>query len=379
MYSCLIQSIKEWYVDEAVIPLHRPVIDKTDEISVSQLLKTTLVSNVGPEVGTFENLLKEYTGAKHVIATTSGTAALHVSLQVAGVKENEVVLTQSLTFAATGHAILQNNAKPIYIDIDEDTLSMSADFLKNWLDANAEITKKGTFCKQNRKRIAACLPVHIFGMPSHVNRIKAICDEWKIPLVEDAAEALGSRIDNQHCGLTGSLGILSFNGNKLITTGGGGAILTNDAELAARARHIVSTAKLPHAFEYHHDQLGYNYRMPALNASLGVSQLSKIERYLESKRELFRAYQKWTGEMDLELIAPYDLESWNHWLISIRTKDAAQLKTLLQQCHQSNVLVRPLWQPLHTLPHLRSDVPVDLTITEIQFPRILSLPSSAQL
>jgi len=379
MYEGLIQSIKEWFDGEQVIPLHRPVIDETDQKFVSELLATTFVSNVGPEVERFEQALSTYTGARHVIATTSGTSALHVALMVVGVKEHELVLTQSLTFAATGHAILQNNARPVYIDIDEDSLAMSPLKLQMWLEGNAELRHDGTYCKLNKKRIAACLPVHIFGMPAKIHQIKSVCDEWKIPLVEDAAEAIGSRVNNEHCGLIGQAGILSFNGNKLITTGGGGAVLTDNDDIAQRVRHIASTAKTPHPFEYHHDQLGYNYRMAALNASLGLAQLSKIDRYLDSKRALFSAYHDWIAGTELELISPEDQSTWNHWLISVRAKNEQQVKELLTQCHQSKVMVRPLWQPLHTLPHLVSDVPVLLPVTEEQFPRIMSLASSAQL
>ena len=267
------------------IPLHEPQFRGSEKKYLLEAIDSTFVSSVGKFVVQFEQKVAEYTGAKHAIATVNGTAALHIALKLTGVENNNEVITQSLTFVATCNAIRYCGATPLFLDVDRSTLGLSAKSVKNFLSQHSEIREDG-FCwnKTSNNKISACLPMHTFGFPVELDKIKTVCDQYKIPLVEDAAESLGSLYHEKHTGTIGKLAVLSFNGNKIITTGGGGMILTNDDQLAKRAKHITTTAKIPHQWEFIHDEIGYNYRLPNLNAALGVAQMELLPEYIKNER-----------------------------------------------------------------------------------------------
>ena len=268
------------------IPLHRPVFEGNERQYLVDCIDSNFVSSVGEKVTEFEDKIAKYTGSKHAIATVNGTAALHVAIQIAGVKPGDEVISQALTFIATCNAITYAGAKPLFIDVDIDSMGMSPVALEKFLEENAEKTANGTFNKHSGKRISACIPMHTFGFPCRISEIATICSKWNIALIEDAAESLGSYVGNRHTGTFGSMGTLSFNGNKVITTGGGGMIITDDSDLAKKAKHITTTSKIPHPYEFVHDEIGYNYRLPNLNAALGVAQMEKLEEFLILKNNL---------------------------------------------------------------------------------------------
>ena len=268
------------------IPLHRPVFEGNERQYLVNCIDSNFVSSVGEKVTEFEQKIAEFTGSKFAIATVNGTAALHVAIELAGVKPGDEVITQALTFIATCNAINYAGAKPLFIDVDLDTMGLSPSALQNFLEENAEKKPEGTFNKTSGKRISACVPMHTYGFPCRIAEISKICEDWNILLVEDAAESLGSYVGNQHTGTFGKVSTLSFNGNKIITTGGGGMIITDDADLAKHAKHITTTAKVPHSYEFVHDEIGYNYRMPNLNAALGCAQIEQLDDFLTIKNEI---------------------------------------------------------------------------------------------
>jgi aminotransferase in exopolysaccharide biosynthesis len=268
------------------IPLHRPIFEGNERQYLIDCIDSNFVSSVGKKVTEFEEKVAKFTGTKYAVATVNGTAALHVAIELAGVKPGDEIISQALTFIATCNAISYAGAKPVFVDVDVDTMGLSPLALKRFLEENAEKKKNGTFNKITGKKISACLPMHTFGFPCRIAEISDICADWNIALIEDAAESLGSYAGSFHTGTFASMATLSFNGNKIITTGGGGMIITNDAELAKRAKHITTTAKVPHPYEFVHDQIGYNYRMPNLNAALGCAQIERLEEFLLIKAKL---------------------------------------------------------------------------------------------
>ena len=268
------------------IPLHRPIFEGNERRYLVDCIDSNFVSSVGVKVTEFEEKIAEYTGAKYAVATVNGTAALHVAIELAGVNIGDEVLSQALTFIATCNAISYAGAHPVFVDVDLDTMGMSPDALREFLETHAEKTNSGALNKGTGRRIAACIPMHTFGFPCRIEEIVSICDDWGIAVVEDAAESLGSYVAGRHTGTFGKMATLSFNGNKVITTGGGGMLITDDPELAKRAKHITTTAKVPHPYEFVHDEIGYNYRMPNLNAALGCAQMERLEEFLTIKSEI---------------------------------------------------------------------------------------------
>ena len=268
------------------IPLHRPVFEGNERQYLVDCIDSNFVSSVGAKVTEFEEKVAEFTGSKYAVATVNGTAALHVAIELAGVKPGDEVISQALTFIATCNAISYAGAKPLFIDVDLDTMGLSPAALKRFLERNAEKRANGTFNKTSGKKISACVPMHTFGFPCRIAEIAEICADWDIALIEDAAESLGSYVGSRHTGTFSSMATLSFNGNKVITTGGGGMIITDDSELAKRAKYITTTAKVPHPYEFVHDEIGYNYRMPNLNAALGCAQMERLDEFLAIKTQL---------------------------------------------------------------------------------------------
>jgi perosamine synthetase len=316
-------------------------------------------------------------GSKYAIATVNGTSALHVSLLLADVKENDEVLTQALTFVATCNAISYIKAKPIFIDVDLDTMGMSPDSLKSFLENNCELLDNKCINKNTKKIIKACVSMHTFGHPCRIEEIKDICDKWNIILVEDSAESLGSYYKNKHTGTFGKLGAFSFNGNKIITSGGGGIIVTDDEDLAKEAKHLTTTAKISHPYEYVHDQIGYNYRMPNLNAALLVAQLEQIEKFLKDKRELAKKYNEFFKNFDgIDFInEPKDCSS-NFWLQAVILKDKDKRDEFLTFSNKNGVMTRPIWQLMNNLEMFKDSESTDLKNSEYLSQRIVNIPSS---
>ena len=369
------------------VALHEPDFAGTKALTyLKDCLDSGWVSTAGRWVTRFEEDLETITGASHAVAVTNGTVALRLALYVSGVRPGDEVLLPPLSFVATANAVSHLGAIPHFVDIDPITLGMCPVALSERLEELAVQRDGQLFNTQTGRRLAAVLPVHVFGNPADVIALRRVADEWDLPLVEDAAEALGSWRSNKHCGLFGSVGILSFNGNKLITTGGGGALLTNDSELAKRARHLSTTAKLPHPWEFEHDHVGWNDRMPNINAALGVAQLEDLHRRLEQKARLAELYRTALSSTDgVEVVEEAANCRSNHWLVTLRLSssdldevDVQRLK-LLNSAHSAGFLLRPVWKLLPYLPMYSSAPRAHLPTAEDQVKRLINLPSSPQL
>lgn len=343
---------------------------------VSDTIETTFVSGVGAYVDRFEREMAAYTASPRAVATVNGTAALHTALHLAGVKTGELVITQPLTFVATCNAIAYCSAEPVFVDVDRNTLGLSPDALETWLTDNARMGEDGLCHTQDDgKVIRACVPVHTFGHPAKLDGLVEVCARWRLVLVEDAAESLGSLYKGCHTGTFGTLGTLSFNGNKIITTGGGGMILAGEA-LGARAKHLTTTAKQPHPYEYVHDEVGYNYRLPNLNAALGCAQLEQLEAFIAIKRELAARYAAHLKGSDLQFVTePADCRS-NYWLNAVICDSRAQRDALLQATNDSRVMTRPIWALMNHLPMYADCRKGSLINAEWLEDRVVNLPSS---
>jgi len=364
---------------DAFIPLHVPRFEGKEKEYVMDAIDSTFVSSVGAYVDKFEEIMCDITGAKYAVATVNGTSALHVALILAGVRPGDEVITQPLTFVATANAIAYTGAKPLFVDVDRDTMGLSPDKLRRFL---SEILVKEGGQWVNRfsgKRVAACVPMHTFGLPARADEIRDVCDEYGIPLVEDSAESLGSTYKNIHTGRFGTLGVFSFNGNKTVTAGGGGAIITDDEDLAKRAKHITTTAKKPHKWEYIHDQIGYNYRMPNLNAALACAQLEQLDHYIENKRELAAHYRQFFQSYDIDFIDEIESARSNYWLNAICLKDREQRDAFLAYTNENGVMTRPIWCLMNKLEMFSDCQAGDLTNAEWLEGRIVNIPSSVRL
>ncbi len=362
------------------VPLSVPVFIGNEKKYLNECIDTTFVSSVGKFVDRFESDMAAYTGCRRAVVCVSGTNALHMSLMLAGVERDDEVVTQALTFIATCNALSYIGAHPVFIDVDKDTMGMSPTALKEWLVSNCEI--KDGECRNIRtgRRVKACVPMHTFGHPVHIDEMIAVCEEYHIELVEDAAESIGSLYKGKHTGTFGKIGALSFNGNKTITTGGGGMMLFNDEELGSLAKHITTQAKVPHRWEFRHDHIGYNYRMPNINAALGCAQLEHIEEYVASKRETAKAYEEFFKTIDdVEFFTePADCRS-NYWLnaVILNGRDAQQ--EFLQFTNDHGVMTRPIWELMNRLPmfeHCEND---GLENTIWFADRVVNIPSSVRI
>lgn len=376
MFDSLIQFVRAQYRTNDFIPLHAPVFLGQERDYVVETIESTFVSSVGAFVDRFERDMAAYTGSPRAVATVNGTAALHVALMLAGVKTGDLVVTQALTFVATCNAIAYCGAEPVFVDVDRHTLGMSPGALETWLEDNVQ---KGTdgLCrhKATGQIVRACLPMHTFGHPAELDGLVDVCNRWGLVLVEDAAESLGSLYKGRHTGCFGRLGTLSFNGNKIITTGGGGMILANE-ELGTQAKHLTTTAKKPHPYEYVHDELGYNYRLPNLNAALGCAQLEQLERFIASKRELASNYAQLLEGSDLQFVKEPEGCRSNYWLNAVICDSTAQRDELLKATNDNGVMTRPIWKLMNHLPLYARCLQGDLTHSEWLSARIVNLPSS---
>jgi aminotransferase in exopolysaccharide biosynthesis len=378
MFDEFIQFVRALYDEpSAPIPLHAPVMGAPEKEAVAAAIDSTFVSSVGAFVTEFERAIAEFTGAKYAVATVNGTAALHIALLVAGVRPGDLVITQSLSFIATCNAIHYCGADPLFIDVDEHTLGLSPVALQSWLEHHAERRAEGAFERATGRRICGCVPMHTLGHPTDINAIKAICDEWSLTLVEDAAESLGSTVGNAHTGTFGQMGVFSFNGNKVITTGGGGMIVTNDEALAVRAKHLTTTAKKPHPWAFEHDEVGYNYRLPNLNAAFGVAQMSRLPGLLASKREVASRYAQWCAANGWVFVPEPQGARSNYWLNALRLSDRQTRDAFLAATNEAGVMTRPLWTPMHRLPMYASGLRDPLPVTEALADTLVNVPSSA--
>ncbi len=379
MSDQLIQFVREYFGTKEFIPLHAPVFPGREKEYLADTIESTFVSSVGTYVDRFEEDMAAYTGSQKAVATVNGTAALHIALKLAGVEAGDLVITQPLTFVATCNAIAYCNAEPVFIDVDRETLGLSGEALEAWLDEHAELDAEGVCrTRADDRVIRACVPMHTFGHPADLDTLVSVSHRWNIALVEDAAESLGSFYKGTHTGTFGELGTLSFNGNKIMTTGGGGMILAGEA-LAARAKHLTTTAKKPHTYEYIHDELGYNYRLPNLNAALGCAQLEQMETFIEAKRALAAAYEDVLTGSSLEFVKePEDCRS-NYWLNAVICENKAQRDELLKKTNQDGVMTRPIWALMNHLDMYQSCRRGNLRNAEWLEARVVNLPSSVVL
>jgi aminotransferase in exopolysaccharide biosynthesis len=397
MYKEFIQFVRDVYSEpKTFIPLHEPRFRGNEKKYVNECIDSTFVSSVGKFVNLFEDKIAEYTGAEYAIAAVNGTAAIHIALILAGVKSNDEVITQPLTFIATANAISYTGAKPVFIDVDKDTLGLSPAKLEEWLTTNTEQQTKNnkriTINKTTGKHIKACIPMHTFGHPCRIDEIVKICNQHHIEVIEDAAESLGSfyspgeissdnkevisRGNEKHTGTFGKLATLSFNGNKTITTGGGGMILTNDKKLAKLAKHLTTQAKVPHKWEYVHDYIGYNYRLTNLAAALGVAQLEQLPGFIKSKRVLAIQYQEFFNKSDIEFIhEPLNAKS-NYWLNAVLLKDRNQRDGFLEFTNKNAVMTRPIWELMNRLKMFKNCQADHIENAEWLADRLINIPSS---
>jgi aminotransferase in exopolysaccharide biosynthesis len=375
MTDPLVRFIRDQYRSDGAIPLHAPVFAGNERRYVADTLESTFVSSVGAWVDRFEASVAAYAASPSATAVVNGTAALHLALRLVGVVPGDCVITQALTFVATCTAISHCGAEPVFVDIDRHTLGLSPEALERWLHEHARVDGDGVCrTRADARVVRACVPMHTFGHPAEIEALAAVCERWSLALVEDAAEALGSLRAGRHAGTSGRCGTLSFNGNKIVTTGGGGMILA-DAELGRRARHLSTTAKTPHPFEFRHDEIGWNYRMPNLNAALGVAQFERIEAFVACKRELARRYAAQLAGGDLEFVVEPSGCRSNYWLNAVVCPDPARRDALLQTMHAAGVMARPVWTPMTRLSMYAACRHGPLPITEWLAPRLVNLPS----
>jgi len=379
MFENVINFIQETYQTKNYIPLHEPQFVGNEKKYLNECIDSTFVSSVGKFVDEAEEKIAKYIGVKYAVATSNGTSALHISLILGGVEQNDEVITQSLNFVASCNAISYCNAKPIFIDVDKDTMGLSPSALKYFLENNTTVINKQCINNKTNKVIKACVPMHSYGHPCKIDKIKEICDEHHIFLIEDAAESLGSMYKKKYTGTFGQLGTISFNGNKTITAGGGGCIITDDKVLAKKAKHLTTTAKVPHKWDFNHDMIGYNYRMPNLNAALLVAQLEKLNDFIANKRNLANNYETFFNNMDLNFFKePKDSES-NYWLNCIILKDKRQRDQFLEETNSNKIMTRPIWTLMNKLPMFKDAQCDDLKNSEWLYERVVNIPSSVRL
>ena len=379
MYDDFIQFVKELYNDDKLIPLHSPIFIGNEKKYLNKCIDSTFVSSVGSSVEKLEKKIAQYTGAKYAVLTTNGTSALHISLILAGVKQNEEVITQSLNFVASCNAISYCKAKPIFIDVDIDTMGLSYSALKLFLENHTTIKNKKCINKKTKRIIKACIPMHSYGHPCRIDEIKKLLKKYHIFLIEDAAESLGSFYKNKHTGTYGKIGVFSFNGNKIITSGGGGCIITNIKFLAKKAKHLTTTAKVSHKWNYVHDMIGYNYRMPNLNAALLLAQLENLNFFLKKKRKLAMKYKFFLKKKDYIFFKEPKNSKSNYWLNSLIFKDKYKRDEFLKLTNSKGIRTRPIWTLMNKLSMFQNSQSDNLKNTNWLSDRVVNIPSSVTL
>jgi perosamine synthetase len=379
MYKEITDYIKSLYPGKDFIPLHAPVFIGNEKKYLNDCIDTTFVSYVGQYVTRFEEMICQYTGAKYAVAIVNGTCALQVALQIAGVKPGDEVITQSVNFVATANAIIFAQAIPVFIDSDKSTLGLSDEKLEEFLVNNCKLNDKGECINiSTNKRIAACVPMHVFGHPVQIDKIIEVCKKYNITVVEDAAESVGSFYNNQHTGTFGVMSILSFNGNKTVTTGGGGMILTNDESLAKRAKFITTTAKTPHPWEFYHEESGYNFRLTNVNAAIGCAQMELLPAFIENKRQLASLYFNFFENKGFTFYSePIKCKS-NYWLNLLFLKDRTERDNFLKYTNENGVMTRPFWTLMHKLPMFQNFQHTNMETAQWLEDRGVNIPSSVR-
>lgn len=375
MHDHFIKFVKDIY-GEGFVPLHRPVFEGKERDYILDCIDSNFVSSAGEMIVEFEEQVALYTGSKYAVATVNGTAALHTCLILNGANSSSEIITQALTFVATGNAISYCGAAPIFLDVDIDTMGLSPSALKSFLAKNAKSKDGRTINRLTGKNIVACLPMHTFGHVARVEELSEICNEYDIQLIEDAAESLGSFSGGRHSGTFGVLGAFSFNGNKIITTGGGGMIVTNDDALARRAKHLTTTAKIAHPYQYNHDQIGFNYRMPNINAALGKAQFENLDYFLKEKRIVANRYREFFNDLGVSFITERPGTASNYWLNAIRLNDAAERDSFLSETNRAGIMTRPIWTLMTKLDMFKGCQHDGLKNSIWLEERVVNIPSS---
>jgi perosamine synthetase len=373
-----ISFIKDCFRSSDFIPLHAPVFKGNEKKYLLDTIESTFVSSVGAYVDHFEKLIASITNTKKSVAVVNGTAGIQVALRLVGVHPGDEVITQALTFIATANAIAYNGAEPIFLDVDLDTMGLSPNAVAEFLNEFGDLREEGCFNKKSGKRISACLPMHTFGFPVHMDELKTICDFWKIPIVEDAAESLGSEYKGMPTGSIGDIGVFSFNGNKIVTCGGGGALVTNKEKLGIKGKYLTTTAKVPHPYEFYHDELGFNYRMPNLNAALACAQLEQLSSFLANKRMLAKEYESFFHNSSINFRKEPPNTKANYWLMCVELENRQERDLFLTETNSANVMTRPIWQLMFRLPmyqHCQRDEQANASYLE---ERIVNIPSSVR-
>ncbi|MDD5211961.1 MAG: LegC family aminotransferase [Sulfuricurvum sp.] len=379
MFRDTVNFIQNLYTTKEFIPLHEPRFNGNEKAYLNECIDSTFVSSVGKFVDRFEVEFARTVGAKYAVATVNGTAALHISLILAGVEREDEVITQALTFIATANAISYIGAKPVFLDVDLDTMGLSPKAVRDFLEKNCVVTDGKCINRSTGRTIKACVPMHTFGHPCRIDELNKICDEWHIALVEDAAESLGSYYKENHTGTFGRVGAFSFNGNKIITSGGGGVIVTDDEALAKRAKHITTTAKVPHKWEYVHDAIGYNYRLPNLNAALLCAQLEQLEGFLENKRMLAAEYKQFFTAQNIRFVEESEHSRSNYWLNAILLDDVRMRDEFLEYTNSNRVMTRPIWALMNKLEMFKACQHDVLSNALFLEERVVNIPSSVRL
>jgi len=364
--------------NDKFIPLHVPSFIGNEKKYLEDCIDSTFVSSVGAYVDLFEERMSLFTQTKKSVAVVNGTSALQVALRLVGVKPNNEVITQALTFVATANAILYNNAFPIFLDVDIDTMGLSPKSVEAFLEEHGELREDGCFNKTTGRKIAACMPMHTFGFPVKLDELIAVCKKWSIPIVEDAAESIGSSYKGQSTGSFGEIAGFSFNGNKVITSGGGGVITTNNIELGQRAKFLTTTAKDPHPYEYFHSESGYNFRMPNLNAALACAQLESIEVFLKDKRSLANDYKAFFDTEGIKFRLENPGTKANYWLMAIELNNKSDRDLFLKETNSSGVMTRPIWQLMFRLPMFENCYRDSQRNAIYLEERIVNIPSSVR-
>jgi perosamine synthetase len=377
-FNSVISFIKDQYKTESFIPLHVPHFGGNEKKYLLDTIDTTFVSSVGAYVDQFESMMQGITQTKKAVAVVNGTAGIQVALRLVGVKAGDEVLTQALTFVATANAIAYQNATPVFLDVDVDTMGLSPKAVALFLEEFGDLREDGCYNKETGNKISACLPMHTFGFPVHLDELIAVCNTWKIPIVEDAAESLGSEYKGKATGSLGKVGVFSFNGNKIVTSGGGGAIVTNDILIGEKGKYLTTTAKVPHPYEYVHDEMGYNFRMPNLNAALACAQLEQLEGFLENKRKLAKEYQSFFATKGIKFRTETAETKANYWLMCVELENKAERDLFLETTNANGVMTRPIWQLMYRLPMYANCQRDENVNAEFLEERIVNIPSSVR-
>jgi perosamine synthetase len=377
-FSDLIRFIKSQFGNKEFVPLHEPSFLGNEKKYVLDCIESTYVSSVGTYVDRLELMMSSISSTEKSIAVVNGTSGLQIALKLVGVKDGDEVITQALTFIATINAIIYNGASPIFVDVDLDTMGLSPSAVEKFLEEFGELRDGVCYNKKTNKKISACMPMHTFGFPVHLNELLKVCSKWNIPIVEDAAEAIGSEYHSKPIGCFGKLGVFSFNGNKIVTSGGGGVLVTNDVELGIKAKHLTTTAKIPHPYEFVHDDVGYNFRMPNLNAALACAQLEQLDLFLENKSELAKTYRSFFTRRGINFRTQMQDTRANYWLMCLELENRVDRDLFLKYTNKNGVMTRPIWQLMFKMPmfcSFQKDSQQNALFLE---ERIVNIPSSVR-